>query len=67
MTSIDDSSVKLTIIGKKKRWALTEKVDNILFFLSGSAPTAKVVRWEVHSFHGQVSLTVVAGLLIDPG
>ena len=52
---MDNRSVKLTSIGEpntlyRKRWASTKEVDNSLFFLSVSALTAEVVRWELHSF-----------------
>ena len=55
---MDVSSVKLTMVGEqnnlhisapRKRWELTEKVNNSLLFLSGSASTAEVVKWEPHS------------------
>ena len=41
LTSIDDSSVKLTRNG--------ESNNLYLLFLSGSTPTAEVVKWEPHS------------------
>ena len=33
-----------------QRWALSKKLNNSLLFLSGFAPTAEVVGWELHSF-----------------
>ena len=61
---MEHCSVKLTRVRESNNLALTENVDNSILFLSQSAFTAEIVKWEPPITQRPVSMAIVIKMIV---